>query len=120
MKFLRFSYSPIIACVTTLASADVSIYKSIGDFGEIRYTQHMPEKSSNVTILKYINPKKSVQNKHQQCQILQNNLNILLAGGEIHEISQNGQKTLLNQEQVHQRIQKTEQALMQYCHNTQQ
>lgn len=94
----------------------LTVYQSTGKYGEPRYSQFPPSGAYRTLHLPQSkNAKPAPTDKQKQCQILHDNLMALNAGGIIHEIDKQGNKTELTPEQIKERKTQTEQALQAHC-----
>lgn len=94
----------------------LAVYQSTGKYGEPRYSQFPPSGAYRTLHLPQPkNAKPAPTDKQKQCQILHDNLMALNAGGIIHEIDKQGNKTELTPEQIKERKTQTEQALQAHC-----
>lgn len=87
----------VIGCSAGAAANTVAIYKSIGAFGEVKFTQIAPTNATFETLI--IQLPQSTQNS-DRCTVLRNNLSVLNAGGIIHEIDAQGNKIRLSDSEV--------------------
>lgn len=110
-----------IALMMALANAQaVTVYQSIGKYGEPRYSQLPPQGSH--TALNFYQPKSAAPpidaTRQKQCQILRDNLATLNAGGDVHEVSDDGSQKALTADEVRHRIHQTQDALNLHCQNS--
>lgn len=124
MTLMRISLHYILSSIALMmASANaqaVTVYQSIGKYGEPRYSQLPPQVSH--TALNFYQPKSAAPpidaTRQKQCQILRDNLATLNAGGDVHEISDDGSQKALTTDEVRHRIRQTQDALNLHCQNS--
>lgn len=117
---LHYILSSIALMMASVNAQAITIYQSVGKYGEPRYSQLPPQGSH--TTLNFYQPKSvalSIDTTRQkQCQILRDNLSALSAGGDVHEISDDGSQKALTADEVRHRINQTQDALNLYCQST--
>lgn len=117
IRSLHKPLSFLLVCAISQSSGAISVYHSIGKFGEPTYSQFPPQ--GRYTVLNFHLPAapkaQPTTDIQRQCQILRDNLAALDAGGIIHEIDDTGKQTELNADEIALRKSQTQNALRQYC-----
>lgn len=94
---------------------NLTIYQSLGKFGEARYTQTPPIGTAFEPMTIFL-PKQANQHANQAfCQNLNKQLATLSSGGQIHEIDAQGNQKLLNATQIEQAKHQIRQTLSAQC-----
>lgn len=117
---LHYILSSIALMMASANAQAVTVYQSTGKYGEPRYSQLPPQGSH--TTLNFYQPKSAAPSidttRQKQCQILRDNLSALSAGGDVHEISDDGSQKALTADEVRHRIHQTQDALNLHCQNS--
>ena len=119
-KFIHYTLLSAIFLTASVNAQAVTVYQSTGKYGEPRYSQLPPQGSH--TALNFYQPKSAAPpidaTRQKQCQILRDNLSALSAGGDVHEISDDGSQKALTADEVRHRIHQTQDALNLHCQNS--
>ena len=119
-KFIHYTLLSAIFLTASVNAQAITIYQSVGKYGEPRYSQLPPQGSH--TALNFYQPKSAAPpidaTRQKQCQILRDNLATLNAGGDVHEISDDGSQKALTADEVRHRIHQTQDALNLHCQNS--
>lgn len=134
-----------IAMLTPASATTTTVYKSIGKFGEVKFSQFPPEGSKNeVEIIELrsngrqldagelagkTNPpaaqsnvlsqqqtiEQELKDNAQRCQSLRNNLTNLNSGGRIYELDANGGRKYLSNREIELKRENYQKLIDQYC-----
>ena len=100
---------------TTSSALGSEVYKSTGQYGEVRYTQTRPIGVPAQAISVYQRTEPSRADNTGVCQHLRQNLATLSSGGTIHEIDDKGNKVLLSASDIARHLAETKSALSERC-----
>ncbi len=115
-RIMAMLLSGLALVIYTDASATGGeVYKSTGQYGEVRYTQTRPIGVPAQAVSVYQSTELSRADNTGVCQHLRQNLMTLSSGGTIHEIDDKGNKVLLSASDIARHLAETKSALSERC-----